>query len=170
MKTRIFVLSFCVVFLGCSLAAHADDGWKMPSLIPFKKKPSTRATASITDESNSGILPKMSMPELPKVPVPKMKMPKMEMPQWPPGTGKSTSTKRNHQPSTLEKLNRGAKDFFGKTKEVLMPWSKPKKRSSGHAKKDKGSFFGMSWPWGEEEEQPQVKTIQDFLSLDRPKI
>ncbi len=62
----------------------------------------------------------------------------------------------------FEKMSQGTTSFFGKTKDVLMPWSKSSKKpsSSKSHKPAKKSFFSSWFP--EKKQQKESKTVKDF--------
>ncbi|MHB0955987.1 MAG: hypothetical protein ACYC0X_06350 [Pirellulaceae bacterium] len=133
--------------------ALADDGWSVSKLNPFKKStPRKRAHAQISDEKPGLSWPKMSLPGL---------------------SSKPAAPKRKSEPSTLAKMNQSTKDAFGKTKDVLMPWSKsskkPASRSTSTKKPAKKPSIFTSWMTPKEKvKQPQ--TVTDFLKQDRPEF
>lgn len=106
---------------------------------------------------------------------------------------------RPSQPSTLDKFSQGTKNFFGKAKTTLMPWtdnttapssqrpSAPSGSGSLHAARantgtrtasrsnspaaDGEANKGWSFPWSkpQPEVDNEIRTTNDFLSLERPK-
>ena len=80
----------------------------MAKLNPFKKKPTAdkRVRGSVSDEA-----------------IAKSRFSGSTVPTW----GSRTHT-RPSKPSTLAKFNQGAKDLYGKTKRVLMPWTNDSKK------------------------------------------
>ncbi len=131
----------------------ADEGWSMSSLNPFKKKApaSERVRGSYSDEPAKPSTP--SWPSLPR-----------------PTSNKSYAAKKKPEPSTLDKMSQGTKSFFGKSKDVLMPWTKsPKKPVSSNVRKPpKKSYFSLSSWFPQKKKPKESKTINDFLSQDRP--
>ena len=127
----------------------ASDGWSMSSLNPFKKASTdNRARASYSDES---VKPAGSS----------------WLTQSRPSAA-SYAAKKKKEPSMFEKMSQGTSSFFGKTKDVLMPWSKSSKKpsSSKSHKPAKKSFFSSWFP--EKKQQKEPKTVKDFLAQDRP--
>jgi hypothetical protein len=144
---RMIYVIFLVASLVCAPQALAE-GWKVPNLNPFKKTSAktNRAQASFTDHVKSAGMPKFSLPS------------------WPGAT--KSKEKRSREPSTMQKLGRNTKAFFGKTKRVLMPWSTSKKPTGSRTPKKK-SFFGSWWP-GSKPKRQTPKTVTDFLGQERP--
>jgi hypothetical protein len=137
-----------VVFLATlslAIPAALAEGWKMPNLNPFKKASASpnRAKASFTDNGKSGGLPKLAMP------------------RWP------SQSKRSRGPSTMQKLNKNTKEFFGKTKNVLMPWSTSSKKPASSRTAKKKSFLTSWIPKPKPKKEPP-KTVTDFLGQERP--
>ena len=67
-----------------------------------------------------------------------------------------------------DKISQGTKDFYGKTKSVIMPWTNKKPNgSSGGTKLDKKPSFLTSW-LPKKEEKKQHKTVKEFLAQPRP--
>ena len=73
----------------------------------------------------------------------------------------------------LAKVNKSTKDFFGKSKEVLMPWTKSSKKPATHSSSSKKSApkksFLTSWMSPKKEEK-KPQTVTDFLKQDRPEF
>lgn len=151
MNRRFSILLALVVAVAIASPSRADDGWSLANLNPFKKKESKlertqRAHASFSDSDEKperGFFPTMSFPK------------------W----GSRTHTPKPTEPSTLAKLNEGTKDLFGKTKEVLMPWSSSPKKKSRSTKKS--SFSLTSW-LTKKEEPKRPRTVKDFIGQPRP--
>ncbi|MHC2066953.1 hypothetical protein ACYFX5_05750 [Bremerella sp. T1] len=91
----------------------------------------------------------------------------------------SSSSKKSKSPSTLQKLNKGTKDFFSTTADYMNPFNdaddhKKKQRYSYNGgyrsskKKEESSWFG-GWFSSEPEPGPP-ETISDFMDLERPKF
>lgn len=129
----------------------AEDGWSLSKLVPFKKSSTdARTRASVSDEDRSSGLPKLSLPS------------------W---SSKSRSASRSKQPSTWAKLNRNTQEFFGKSKDVLMPWtkdSKAKTRPVSTKKKPKTPWYKALLPQQEPEKKPS--TVSEFIGQERPEI
>jgi hypothetical protein len=128
------------------------------------------------DAKSSGF----SWPSLPKPSLPKPKLPNFSLPLI---STRSTSTdvpkrKSDNEPGVWEKMNRGTKSLYTKTKQTLMPWAEPSKdertanaarrpiktSARSKAKPESKSFFS-SWFTKEEDEKPM--TVNDYLSLPR---
>ncbi|MEN6496490.1 MAG: hypothetical protein ABFD16_19565 [Thermoguttaceae bacterium] len=89
---------------------------------------------------------------------------------FPSSSSKSASThKASREPSTLEKMNRNTKQFFGKVGQTLSP-SKPapKKQPSPYnpwvkqTKKEKTSMFGS---WFAPKEPPPPRSLNEWMEL-----
>jgi hypothetical protein len=143
-----------LVAISFASIASAEDGWSMSKLNPFKKASSSkRAHAQVSDESRGIGWPRMSLPG---------------------ASSKPASTKRKSEPSTLAKVNKSTKDFFGKSKEVLMPWTKKPKKAPTHSSSSTKSApkksFLTSWMSPKKEEEKKPQTVTDFLKQDRPEF
>ncbi len=153
MKKRTSILMLAVIVAAAAGPAHADDSWSLSKLNPFQKKPTadTRARASVSDETPS--YEHLAQPR----------------PTWKP---RPQTPVRPKEPSTMDKISQSTKDLFGKTKDVLMPWSsdsKKKKKSSSASRSkssEKSSFFTSWWP--KKEEPQRAKTMPGWLGQDRP--
>jgi hypothetical protein len=171
MKTRSsLLLAFGFTWLLGANSASAD-GWSFPSLNPFKteEKEMTYAPPSISaaeDEEppTSGFkFPKLKLPSLPKI---------------------GSDSPKPRQPSTMQKLGRGTKNFFSKTADVLTPWDNdekaaPRRRTSTGVRRtyngspsaavaEKKSSWLPSWFSKEEPEQPH--TVNGFIAQPRPRF
>jgi hypothetical protein len=79
------------------------------------------------------------------------------------------------KPHVFRRLGNSTKRFFGKTKAVLMPWSKPAKRGShpvrtsraGKSPKPKKKAFLSSWLKPKETAAPPL-TVDEFLAQPKP--
>jgi len=85
----------------------------------------------------------------------------------------TTKTAKKTEPSTLQKMNQGTKNFF----TGLNPFgvSKPRNTSSGsvfpsrnNLKPKKKEASWSWWPTSPKEEPPQ--TVDDFLARERPRF
>lgn len=152
MQGKSFLIVAVAVFALAESPVRAE-GWKMPNLIPFKKKDSHPAHLRVTDEPSPWWKPKL--PSL-----------------------QGRKSKPASEPSTWNKMSSGTRRAWTKTKDVLNPFDdaqdKPKDvtgynthftQQASHRKEEKeGSSW---WPWTEEKpKRPQ--TVQDFLSQERP--
>ncbi|MHB8970999.1 MAG: hypothetical protein ACYC3X_11290 [Pirellulaceae bacterium] len=151
MSRRNWVAVASLVAISFASVAAAAEGWSVSKLNPFKKSsPSKRAHANVSDEKSGIGLPHMSLPSL---------------------SSKSTAPKRKSEPSTLAKMNQSTKNFFGKTKDVLMPWSKSSKKPSAsygsNKKPAKKKSFLTSW-MPEKKAEKKTQTMGDFLGGKRP--
>ena len=147
MKSRRMICLCCLAAMTIAASTALADGWKMPSLNPFKKASSgsDRAKASISDKSKSSGLPKLSLPS------------------W----GSESSKPKG--PSTMQKINSGTKSFFSKTKDVLMPWNtSSKKTSSSRSSKPKKKSILTSWIPTKKPPKKERMTVSDFIGQDRP--
>jgi hypothetical protein len=146
-KPRRMIYVVFLATLTLAIPAAFAEGWKMPNLNPFKKASASpdRAKASFSDNAKSGGLPKFAMPT------------------WP------SQSKKSQGPSTMQKLNKNTKEFFGKTKNVLMPWSTSSQKPTDSRKAKKKSFFSSWIPKPKREKEPP-KTVTDFLGQERPRF
>lgn len=151
-----FSIAVAIVIAGVSAAPAEESAWKLPNLNPFASK-AQPPTAARAPKSGGGSLPRI----------------------WP----KSSATKRpTGQPTALDKMTRGTKQFFSKTADALNPWDDEKERSAPRAsgsnsaisratkKKTESSGSGLlpaSW-WSSDEKDPRDKTVNDFLARPRP--
>ena len=155
----------CLLIVAAFLLAFAypalgdDGGWKMPNLNPFSQKTKTTTTAWTGKPPTSG----WHMPKL-----------------WPSTT---TAQTKPNQPSTMQKMGTGTKNFFSKTADALNPWDNaqpaappPKPSGSNSAfsqatakKKDTQSTSLLpSWPWGAKAEDKKDNDVNAFLARPRP--
>ncbi len=149
MSKQISILMLVVIVAASAGLAHADNSWSLSKLNPFKKKPTAdaRARASVSDEVTQ-----------------RKGFPRMTMPTW---ASRSRTPERRKEPSTMDKISQGTKDLFGKTKNVLMPWSSDSKKKKSRAKASEKPSFLTSWlPQKETPKRP--KTVNDFLKQPRP--
>jgi hypothetical protein len=144
-----------LLFCSCALA----DGWGLPNLNPFSKKPSPPTAARVSDgKSGFGLLPK-----------------------WP-----STTKKKTSGPSTWNRMTSSTKSALSKTADAINPWddgpaAKPKASpsptgsfnpfSTASAKSsdsEKKSFL-PSWSMGgDEEKAKKPRSVNDFLAQPKP--
>ncbi len=158
----------CVCLLAASSALA--EGWEFPNLNPFKTE--QREVSAFTPPRDYST-PMEAEPEDSGFQFPKFKMPTFGMGPKPPG-----------QPSTLQKLGRGTKNFFSKTADVLTPWDKDEPSvsgsrratgvrrryngSTGEFKAEKKSFVPSWFSTSDEPETPQ--TVNSFIAQPRPKF
>jgi hypothetical protein len=142
--------------------ALAEGGWGLPSLKPFAKKAGPPTSARVSDGSGG-----LKMPTMPKM--------------WP--TSGKTIVKKPAGPSAWQKMKSGTKSFMTKTADVLNPFddaedNEPQPQitgsnsyfsqaANGKSADKKPSTFLPSW-WSGAEEDPEPKTVSDFLALPRP--
>ncbi len=164
MNKRFSILIAGALIIALAGSSYAGDSWSLSKLNPFKKKTTTtrnRARARVSDDGSktSG--------------TPRLKLPSWGAPSHKP-TGFSTNAypaKTRKAPSSFTKLSNGTKDLFGKTKDVLMPWSstskkKKSKKSSTSRSKSKTSFLTSWLP--KKEKKPKPPTLKSFLGQQRP--
>jgi hypothetical protein len=145
----------CFIASGAALA----DGFQLPDLIPFAKKKPVDRTARFERkrESSGGLfswLPKLEMPTL----------------------GGSSSRQAN-KPSTFSRMTSSPPTFWEKTKSTLMPWtaddtSKTSQSNLGsRTRKKKQPAKTSLFPWfNETPKEPEIESVNDFLSLPQPKF
>jgi hypothetical protein len=143
-------------------------------LNPFKEE--TKEYSGVTPT------PDFDAAEAEELPTSGFKFPKMKMPQMPKlGFGQ----KPPGQPSTMQRLGRGTKNFFSKTADVLTPWDndeKPVPRSRtatgvrrtyagspNAAKVEKKTSFLPKWFSGDDEPE-SPKTVNGFIAQPRPRF
>lgn len=204
-RTIALALSFLVSATFC-VPAQAD-GFKFPEIKipnPFKKASSTeivrppRATGSnIADDDPPGVRETNSFS------IPKPKLPKFEMPSFGREMSETRQSRSNlnrpTEPSALDKFSRGTKNFFGKVKTTLMPWTDepapsasrrlgpPSGSGSQHAARansrsrsssrsndqvreaSRDNGFSFPWPKPKESVEKEIRSPTDFLALPRPK-
>ena len=141
-----------LVAMACAGTAAATEGWSLSKLNPFQKSSSSkRVHGSVSDEKSKSVLPSMSLPGL---------------------GSKSHKPAHSSEPSTLSKMNQGTKDFFGKTKDVLMPWSKSSKKPAARPVSSKKTAAKTPWykSWIPQKKKVEKKpmTVSDFIGQDRP--
>ncbi len=140
-----------LIVLSIVSSSGATENWSLSKLVPFKKSAtSKRAHASVSDDSHSRGFPKLPVPS------------------W---GSSSRSPKRSAEPSMLTKLNQGTKDAFGKTKDVLMPWSKNTKKpttrpASSRSKTNHTPWYKAILP--QREPAKKLNSVSDFIGQDRP--
>ena len=154
MSRRCWMVLAGLVAMAIGSSSAAAEGWSLSKLVPFQKSSaSKRARASVSDDDRSSLLPKMSLPS------------------W--GT-KSRAPARPSEPSTLSKLNQGTKDFFGKSKDVLMPWSKSSKKPTARPASVKKPVAKTPWykSWIPQKKKPEKKplSVSEFIGQDRPEF
>lgn len=158
MKSRIALAAVLLLAL-VAPAALAEGGWGLSSLNPFAKKAGPPTSARVSDGTGG------------------LKMPKM----WP--TSGKTIVKKPAGPSAWQKMKSGTKSFMSKTADVLNPFNddadnEPEPQitgsnsyfsqaANGKSADKKPSTFLPSW-WTGAEEDPEPKTVSDFLALPRP--
>lgn len=169
----LVVLALAWAVLAAPAAAQSQEGFKLPNLNPFRK-----ASSSTPDLAPNGFpaatepppsnwafqLPKLPAPNLPKPTLPKL--PNLTMPKLPP---LAPNGERNPGPSTWQKLSRGTKDFFSKTKSTLMPWADNKApvRTAQAPRTVKQPSF-VDNLFGGKREDREINSVNDYLALPRP--
>jgi hypothetical protein len=144
------------------LTARGEQNWKLPDLNPFDNKTDHNSKPDSKGGSGGFKLPSLGLP-----------------------SKSSSAPKKPAQPSTWSKMTQGTKDFFGKTKETLMPWTKSsgksnknggshgsstfhKTSSKSQGKAEKNSFFAN---WLSPPEEPQEpRTVPEWLNQSRPEF
>ncbi len=213
--TTAIVLS-CLLLGTLCPSVHAD-GFKFPTIPnPFKKPVASEATAASettrpTRSATASGGGESAAREPSSFSLPKPKLPKFDLPSLggessaastgsrPPQNATSTRQSRASQnrstgPSALDKFSRGTKNFFGKAKTTLMPWTSDtaaatsmrpgapsgsgsrhssRTNRSGTPAREASTSSGFTFPWSKSkpatEEKKEVNSATDFLKLDRPK-
>lgn len=150
MSRRRWVVWGGLMLIAFASVAVAEEGWSLSKLNPFKKDTQTkRAKAKVSDGSSS------------------WKWPKMSLPSW---GSKPKPSPRRPEPSTMSKVTKSTKKMATKTKQTLMPWTKPSKSTPTHSvsssKSEKKPYFASWFAPKEEKKSPQ--TMSDFLGSKRP--
>ena len=153
MNRRRWMVVAGVVAMAMGSSLAAAESWSLSKLVPFQKSSAgKRAHASVSDKDRGSWMPKMSLPS------------------W---GSTSRAPAKSKTPSTLTKLNQGTKDFFGKTKDVLMPWSKPAKKSAtrpASAKKTSQTPWYKAWIPRQKPPEKKPMSVSDFIGQDRPEF
>jgi hypothetical protein len=140
-----------LIAMAVASTAAAAESWSLSKLVPFQKSSASKRTkASVSDEDRKSWMP--------------------SMPSW--GTSKKKPS-ASREPSTLNKLNKGTKEFFGKTKDVLMPWSKSSKKPAARPVSTKKTPAKTPWykSWfTQKEPEKKPMTVSDFIGQDRPEF
>ncbi len=167
----------CLVLFGFLLSTvnvSAEESF-FNKLNPFKKKEPAPVKVSLSDKPKSSF----SWPEWKPVKMPWSGPSFKFTPTW-----VSTSLKPPSLSKTWSSMSRGSKDFYNKSKTVLMPWSKPAITQTSanrpptgsrgvyravpkSAPAKKKSFFG-SWFSSQPEAPKRSRTVGEFLSQERP--
>jgi hypothetical protein len=158
-------IGFAIFVVASPLMA---EGWTLPSLNPFKTE--KREVSAYTPPAS----------EDPDLPTSGFKFPKLKLPQAP---KMSFGERPPGQPSAMQKLGQGTKNFFSKTADVLTPWDndeKPAPRSRtatgvrrtyngspGAVEEKKTSLFSS---WFKKDEPETPKTVNGFLANPRPRF
>jgi hypothetical protein len=80
-----------------------------------------------------------------------------------------TGTRRSEPPSAWTRMAKGTKNFFVKTKDVLMPWTKDdKQRTNARSRTKSNKKPSILTSWLQKEEPKRPRTVGDFLIKDRP--
>ena len=146
------------IIVACADCVPAEESsWKLPNLNPFASKGQPPTAARAPKAASTG-----------------WRMPKL----WPGASAKRPTG----QPTSLQKMTTGTKQFFSKTADALNPWDdandQPPARASGSnsaisratKKKKESTSSGLSpasW-WSSDEKDDRDKTVNDFLSRPRP--
>jgi hypothetical protein len=139
----------CLLAFASPVTAVAADGWGWSSLNPFGAG-ETKPTGN-----------------------------QNRRPTTPSRSAAKTPAKQGAVASSWNSVSRGTSNFMGKTKEVLMPWSKPAAKPTSRVpisrnaptRKPKPKAEQPSWYefWKEApEEKTGPKTVNEFLALPRP--
>ena len=162
MKKRVQVIMatsvLCVICFIASGSAVAD-GFQLPNLIPFAPKKTEDRTARFERkrESSGGMF---------------SWFPKLEMP-----TLGGSSSRVAKKPSTFSRMTSSPPTFWEKTKSTLMPWtvdetSKTSQSNLGsRTRRKKQPAKTNLFPWfNETRKEPEIESVNDFLSLPQPKF
>ena len=156
----------------CILTARAAfaDGWGLPNLNPFKKE--EREVSPYVPPTRD-----WSAAEAEEPPTSGLKFPKFKLPTM------GRARKPSNEPTAMQRVTRGTKNFLSKTADVLTPWDNgkeplPSARATGvrrtyngspsAARTEKKSSFFSSW-FSNDEEPEAPRTVNGFLGQPRPK-
>jgi hypothetical protein len=85
----------------------------------------------------------------------------------------AVSPSRAAEPSFLEKVNTGTKEFFTKTGDFLMPWKKSDKKPSASrtttAARPAGKKSIFPWAGDKKETEPEPQSLTDWLAQPKEK-
>ena len=151
----LLVASIGMMLLGTPLAQA--EGWKMPSLNPFKRKTSHPAHLRMADDERPWWKPKL--PAIPTL-----------------SSGKAKSKSSGASP--WSKMTRGTKAAWSKTTDALNPFDDEPERpksitgygspfAQSSARKEEVKKASWWSPFGDEPKEPE--TVQDFLGMERPR-
>jgi hypothetical protein len=161
-KTRFALPLIAVTMIVlCPLFATGEESsWKFPNLNPFASKGQPPTTSRASGAKSAA-----------------WRMPKL----WPKST---PARKPTQQPSTMQKMTTGTKQFFSKTADALNPWddandNQVRKASGSNSafsqatKKKKpdessNSLLPASWWSSEDKDSGRDKDVNAFLSRPRP--
>ncbi len=171
-------LSVCYLILGSILlsttSVSAEETF-FNKLNPFKKKDPAPVKASLTDKSKTSF----SWPEWKPIKMPWSGPSFTFTPTW-----VSNNLKPPSFSTTWGRMSRGSKDFYNKSKTVLMPWSKPAisqplptrpltgsrgvyRAVPKNTPAKKKSFFSSLFS-SQSEPPKRNRTVGEFLSQERP--
>lgn len=176
LHAQIFYL---ILFSICLSAVNvsAEENF-FSKLNPFRKKDSPPVRVRISDTPESSFM----FPQWKKMKMPWSGPSFKFTPTW-----VSNSWKPPSLSVTWNRMSRGTRDFYNKSKAILMPWTEPDMRqppviqptagSRGiyraipkKAKPEKkNSFFSSFFSSKKPEPTRPVRTVGEFLSQDRPK-
>lgn len=157
MKARIGCFALLAAALLCSPAAA--EGWGLPNLNPFAKKPGPPTSARGGDSGGFSL-----------------------MPNW------GSSKKRSSGPSTWSRMTSGTTSFLSKTADAINPFDDANDSKAGRSEPSPtGSFnpfstasskkssnekksFLPSWATGESEAPKKPRSVNEFLSQPSPTI
>jgi hypothetical protein len=167
MKTARWI---CFVLGAACLGAPpaAADGWKLPSLNPFKEE--RRETSAYTPAAGYAAALEEEPPKS-GFKLPSLKLPKFGGGPKPPG-----------QPTAMQRFGAGTKSFFSKTADALTPWDNdkpetPQVRSTGVKRTYNGSPNAAPaqkkglFSWFTKDDEPErPRTVNDFIAQPRPRF
>lgn len=141
---RIALTSLLAVTV-IGIASARGEGFTFPNLNPFSGKK--------TEASRSGISKNASLSRA---------RPKMETPQL-----RRSATGKSHSPTTWQKMQQGTGQFFSS----LTSWSRPKQtKPASRQTKPKSKSSPFAWLFPKPEEEPPIRSVNEYLSLPQPGI
>lgn len=167
MKATRYV--FLAVGLACAAAAApaVAEGWSLSNLNPFKKE-EREVSAYTPPPGYSSALSE----EPPKsgFRFPSFKLPSLSSQPKPPG-----------QPSTMQRMGQGTKNFFSKTADALTPWDNKEEesrhvRTTGVRRTYNGSPSAAPpekkglFSWFKKDEPDEPRTVNGFIAQPRPRF
>ncbi len=146
MKGVRTALTSLLVVTVVGVASARGEGFKFPNLNPFSCKKSESSSSRGTNKNAS-----MSRSR-----------PRTETPQL-----RRTSSGRSNSPTTWQKMQHNTGQFFSS----LTDWSRPKQsKPAVRQPKPKPKSSPFAWLFPQPEEEPPIRSVNEYLSLPQPGI